>query len=246
MYFGMFDPTIVILIPAMIFALYAQGKVKSAYNRYAQINNRRGITGHQAARMILDANGLRHVPVEMTAGTLTDHYDPKNDVMRLSSEVYNGTSIASVSIAAHESGHAIQDGTSYAFLRFRSAIAPVVSLVSVASWPLILIGLAIIWAGNQTTGNMIFDLGILFFAAGYPAPELEIDSNVIHYRRLEMIGTYAADTIDFFTAGNMLNSGAVDVSKIVEPVKYKLDDVQEAFKAAATPGMYRVSVLLNE
>ena len=153
MYFGMFDPTIVILIPAMIFALYAQ------------INNRRGITGHQAARMILDANGLRHVPVEMTAGTLTDHYDPKNDVMRLSSEVYNGTSIASVSIAAHESGHAIQDGTSYAFLRFRSAIAPVVSLVSVASWPLILIGLAIIWAGNQTTGNMIFDLGILFFAA---------------------------------------------------------------------------------
>ena len=110
MYFGMFDPTIVILIPAMIFALYAQGKVKSAYNRYAQINNRRGITGHQAARMILDANGLRHVPVEMTAGTLTDHDDPKDDVMRLSSEVYSGTSIASVSIAAHESGHAIQDG----------------------------------------------------------------------------------------------------------------------------------------
>ena len=166
MYFGMFDPTIVILIPAIIFALYAQGKVKSAYNRYAQINNRRGITGHQAARMILDANGLRHVPVEMTAGTLTDHYDPKNDVMRLSSEVYNGTSIASVSIAAHESGHAIQDGTSYGVSADSgSAIAPVVSLVSVASWPLILIGLAIIWAGNQTTGNMIFDLGILFFAA---------------------------------------------------------------------------------
>ncbi len=165
MYFGMFDPTIVILIPAMIFALYAQGKVKSAYNRYIQINNRRGITGHQAARMILDANGLHHVPVEITAGTLTDHYDPRNDVMRLSSEVYNGTSIASVSIAAHESGHAIQDGTSYAFLRVRNAIAPVVSLVSVASWPLILIGLAIIWAGNLTTGNLIFDLGVLFFAA---------------------------------------------------------------------------------
>lgn len=165
MYFGMFDPTIVILIPAMIFALYAQGKVKSAYNRYVQINNRRGITGHQAARMILDANGLQHVPVELTSGTLTDHYDPKNDVMRLSGEVYHGTSIASVSIAAHESGHAIQDGTSYAFLRFRSAIAPVVSLVSAASWPLILIGLAIIWAGNRTTGNLIFDLGILFFAA---------------------------------------------------------------------------------
>lgn len=87
---------------------------------------------------------------------------------------------------------------------------------------------------------------ILFFAAGYPAPKLAIDSNIIHYRRLELIGTYAADTIDFFTAGRMLNSGAVDVSKIVEPVKYKLEDIQEAFQAAATPGMYRVSVLLNE
>ncbi len=87
---------------------------------------------------------------------------------------------------------------------------------------------------------------ILFFAAGYPAPWLEIDSNLIHYRRLELIGTYAADTIDFFTAGNMLNTGAVDVSGIVEPVKYKLEDIQKAFQAAATPGMYRVSVLLNE
>lgn len=87
---------------------------------------------------------------------------------------------------------------------------------------------------------------ILFFAAGYPAPSLEVDSNILHYRRLELIGTYAADTIDFFTAGKMLNSGAVNVSKLVEPVKFKLDDVQEAFQAAATPGMYRVSVLLNE
>lgn len=103
-------------------------------------------------------------------------------------------------------------------------------------------------SANKQAFEMVKDMDgrILFFAAGYPAPELEIDSNVIHYRRLEMIGTYAADTIDFFTAGEMLNSGAVDVSKIVEPVKYKLDDVQEAFKAAATPGMYRVSVLLNE
>lgn len=83
--------------------------------------------------------------------------------MRLSNDVYNGTSIASVSIAAHESGHAIQDGTSYGFLKFRNAIAPVVNLVSMASWPLLLIGLFIIWQGNISTGNMIFDLGILFF-----------------------------------------------------------------------------------
>ncbi|HIU25544.1 MAG TPA: zinc metallopeptidase [Candidatus Copromorpha excrementigallinarum] len=165
MYFGIFDPTIIILIPAMIFALFAQSKVKSAYSRYSRVRNRRGITGRQAARIILDANGLRHVPIEMTRGTLTDHYDPKKDVMRLSSDVYNGVSIAAVSIAAHESGHAIQDGTSYGFLKFRNAIAPAVSLVSTASWPLLIIGLIIIWQGNAATGNLIFNIGVIFFAA---------------------------------------------------------------------------------
>ena len=165
MYFGYFDPTIIVLIPAIIFTVYAQGKVKNAYSRYLRVPNKKGITGYQAARMILDNNGMRHVPIELTSGTLSDHYDPKNDVRRLSNDVYNGASIASVSIAAHESGHALQDGTSYGFLKFRSAIAPVVSLVSTASWPLILIGLAIIWTGNLTTGNMIFNLGILFFCA---------------------------------------------------------------------------------
>ena len=165
MYFGVFDPTFIILIPAIIFALYAQAKVKNAYRKYSGIENRRRITGRQAARMILDSNGLQHVSIEMVAGTLTDHYDPSKDIMRLSSQVYNGTSIASVSIAAHESGHAIQDGTSYGFLKFRNAIAPVVSLVSTVSWPLMLLGLLIIWQGNRATGNFIFDLGIIFFAA---------------------------------------------------------------------------------
>ena len=165
MYFGYFDPTIIILIPAIIFTLIAQSKVKSAYGKYRNVPTRRGVTGYQAARMILDNNGMRHVPIEITAGTLSDHYDPKNDVMRLSNDVYNGSSIASVSIAAHESGHALQDGTSYGFLKFRSAIAPAVSLVSTASWPLILIGLIISNTGNLNTGNLLFNLGSLFFCA---------------------------------------------------------------------------------
>lgn len=165
MYFGMFDPTFIILIPAIIFTMYAQGKVKHAYRKYSGIQNRRRMTGCQAARLILDSNGLNHVPIEITPGTLTDHYDPSNDVMRLSPDVYNGTSIASVSIAAHESGHAIQDGTAYGFLKFRNAIAPAVSMVSTAAWPLLVIGLFVIWYGNATTGNLIFNLGIIFFAA---------------------------------------------------------------------------------
>lgn len=166
MYFGMYDPTMIILIPAIVFALYAQAKVSRAYSRYSRVPNSTGMTGRQAARRILDANGLGHVPIEMVAGKLSDHYDPSRDVMRLSAEVYNGNSIAAVSIAAHESGHAIQDGTSYAFLKFRNAIAPVVNLASTASWPLIFIGLIIIWSGrNFAIGDMIFDLGVIFFLA---------------------------------------------------------------------------------
>lgn len=166
MYFGygLFDPTFIVLVPAILFTLFAQGKVNSAYNKYSRVLNSTGMTGRQAARRILDANGMGHVPIEMVAGHLTDHYDPKNDVMRLSNDVYNGTTIAAVSIAAHESGHAIQDGSSYAFLKFRSSIAPVVNLASTASWPLILIGLFIIWSGsNFELGDKIFDLGVIFF-----------------------------------------------------------------------------------
>lgn len=163
MYFGMFDPTAILLVPAMIFTLFAQAKVNNAFRKYSSIGNIRGITGHEAARRILNANGMNHVPIEMTPGKLTDHYDPVNDVMRLSADVYNGRTIAAVSIAAHESGHAIQDGSAYGFLKFRSALAPVANIVSTASWPLLLIGLIVMSLGYYSAGNMLFDLGILFF-----------------------------------------------------------------------------------
>ena len=161
--FGWYDPSIILLVPAIIFTIFAQAKVKSAYSRYSNIPTDRGITGAQAARMILDSNGMGHVPIEIVPGTLTDYYDPANDVMRLSSDVYHGSSVASVCIAAHESGHAIQDGTSYGFLTFRSKMAPVVSVTSSLSWPLLIIGLIIAQAGNAATGNLIFDIGVLFF-----------------------------------------------------------------------------------
>ena len=162
--FGMFDPTVILLIPAILLTLYAQGKVTRAYRAFSGVANRRGITGAQAARRILDANGLSNVRIEMTGGTLTDHYDPKERVMRLSPQVYNDSSIASVSIAAHESGHAIQHGTGYGLLSFRNAIVPLVNVVSTLSWPLLLAGIVIAGTGRITTGNLIFDIGILFFA----------------------------------------------------------------------------------
>ena len=163
MYFGAFDPTFIILIPAMIFAFYAQTKVSRAYNNYAKVMNRRGITGAQAARSILDANGLSDVPIEITAGRLSDHYDPRKKVMRLSQHVYNDPTIASVAIAAHESGHAIQHGVNYIPLKIRNLIAMPDSLISWLSWPLLIIGILIIQTGNYTQGNLIFNLGIFAF-----------------------------------------------------------------------------------
>ncbi len=162
MFYG-FDPTAILLIPAVIFTLFAQGKVKSAYNKYSRIRVSSGITGAKAARMILDRNGMSHVPIQVIAGELTDNYDPKNDVMRLSQRIYNDCSIASVAVAAHESGHAMQDGTNFGFLRFRIAMVPAVNFVSGASWPIIIIGIALIAMG-QVLGNLVFDIGIIMFA----------------------------------------------------------------------------------
>jgi uncharacterized protein len=163
MYFGVFDPTFIILIPAMIFAFYAQTKVSRAYNAYAKVGNRHGITGAQAARSILDSNGLADIPIEITAGRLSDHYDPKKRVMRLSQQVYNDASIASVAIAAHESGHAIQHGESYTPLKIRNLIAMPISMISWLSWPLLIVGILIIQMGYYSQGNLIFNIGIIAF-----------------------------------------------------------------------------------
>jgi len=165
MYFGMFDPTFIILIPAILFALYAQSKINSAYNKYAKIRNRRNLTGAQAARMILNQNGLSDVAIEISKGKLSDHYDPKHRIMRLSPDVYSGATVASVSIAAHESGHAIQHAERYSPLVIRNVIVPVVNIASMLSWPLLIIGILVISAGNFVQGNLVFNLGILFFLA---------------------------------------------------------------------------------
>lgn len=158
-----FDPTIILLIPAIIFTFYAQVKVSGAYSTYLRVRNKNGITGAQAARKILDANGYGHIPIEITQGKLSDHYDPRKDVLRLSPDVSSQASIASVAIAAHEAGHAIQDQKEYGPLKVRNGIAPVVGIVSNLAWPLLIIGMVLNASGSYTTGNLLFNLGILFF-----------------------------------------------------------------------------------
>ncbi|MHB1392049.1 MAG: zinc metallopeptidase [Clostridia bacterium] len=152
------DPTFILLIPAMILAAYAQSKVKSTFNKYLRVRNSYGHTGFDVARRILDANGLQDVPVELVGGSLSDHYDPRKRVLRLSQDVYNSNSLASVGVAAHECGHAIQHLEGYAPLIVRNAIAPVASIGSQASW-LFIIGGFIFGLGG------LIDIGILLFSA---------------------------------------------------------------------------------
>lgn len=161
-YYGMgmlYDPTMMILIPAILFTMYAQFKVSSTTNRFFRIKSRSGYNGQQTAERILAANGIRDVRIVPIRGTLTDHYDPRRKVLRLSEEVYYGTSITSVAVAAHECGHALQHAYGYAPLTIRGAIVPVVNFASSLSWILIFVGL--LFSGNNT----MLQLGILMFSA---------------------------------------------------------------------------------
>ena len=149
---------IILVIPALFLSMYAQAKVNSTFNKYAQVLSRRGLTASDVARMILQRNGLGDIPVEHISGKLSDHYDPKAKVVRLSDSVYNSTSIASIGVAAHECGHAIQHATSYSPLSIRNSIYPIVSISSNLSMPLIILGF-IFGAAN------LVELGIILFAA---------------------------------------------------------------------------------
>lgn len=158
--FGMFyDRTMMILIPAVLLTMYAQFKVSSTTNRFFRIKSRSGYNGRQTAERILASNGIRDVRIVPIRGNLTDHYDPRKKVLRLSEEVYYGTSVTSVAVAAHECGHALQHAYGYAPLTIRGAIVPVVNFASSLSWVLIFVGLFL--SGNNT----MLQLGIIAFAA---------------------------------------------------------------------------------
>jgi len=152
------DPTFLLLIPALILAIYAQIKVKGTYNKYGQIHNNRGMTGNQAAIELLRMNGIGDVEVEETEGTLSDHYDPRVKKVRLSRANYQGTSLSALAVAAHEVGHVIQHAKGYFPLQLRHMILPVTNFGSWIAFPLFIFGFFL-----QTP--FLMDLGILLYGA---------------------------------------------------------------------------------
>lgn len=162
------DSTIIILIPAIIFSLIAQGMVKSAFSKFSRVRNGRGFTGADAARAILDSNGLSNVRIERVSGELTDHYDPRANVIRLSDSVYGSDSVAAVGVAAHEAGHAVQYAEGYAPIKLRNAIIPVTQFGSSLSTPLVVLGIIFSWDFLITAGILLFCAVVFFQAVTLP------------------------------------------------------------------------------
>lgn len=168
MYPFYFDPSMIILIPALIIAAWAQFNISSTFNKYSAVYSSRGYTGKDVTRMILDAYGLYDISIEMIGGKLSDHYDPQSRVVRLSRDVYAGTSIAAIGVAAHEVGHAIQHKEGYVPLKLRSALVPVANLGSNASWILFILGLIFSFKPLVTIGIVLFCATVLFQVVTLP------------------------------------------------------------------------------
>jgi len=156
-----FDSTFLLLIPAMIFAFWAQWKVQNTYQKYSKVRAANGMTGRQMAAAIMQRNGVSDVGIEPVGGMLSDHYDPRVKKVRLSGPIHDGDSISSIAVAAHEVGHVLQHAQGYAPLALRSAMAPVVGFASMAAMPLFFIGLIFTMPGIS---KPLMDLGILLFS----------------------------------------------------------------------------------
>mgnify|MGYP001051067550 CR=1 FL=1 len=161
-YYGIDMYSIVLVLPCVLFAFWAQSKVNSTFNRYSRVQNLRGLTGAQAAEAVLRYNGVSGVRIEYVSGKLTDHFDPRSNVIRLSSAVYSSTSVASIGVAAHEAGHAVQYAIGYAPIKLRAAIIPLTQFGSMAAMPLLILGLILNTSTLVTIGIAAFALSTLF------------------------------------------------------------------------------------
>ena len=172
MFYGIDRYYLLLVVPAILFSMIAQAKVNSAFSRYSGVRTRRGITGADAARAVLQINGVSDVRIERVSGKLTDHYDPRTNVIRLSESVYDADSIAAVGVAAHEAGHAVQYAYGYFPIRVRSAIVPVTQFGSSLSMPLIFAGLIFNAAALIKIGLLFF-----FFAVVFQLVTLQVEFN---------------------------------------------------------------------
>ncbi len=182
---------LLLVVPALLVALFAQMKVKSTFHKYSQYQTASGLTGEAVSRMILQANGLS-VPIESTGGELTDHYDPKADTIRLSQPVYGANSVSAVGVAAHETGHALQYAHHYAPIRFRMALVPVTNFSAALSPYMILFGLIAGLDILAYAGIALFSLSVLFQLVTLP---VEFNASARAIQTLRASGSFTEDEL---------------------------------------------------
>ncbi len=206
-----FDPTwFIIMMPALLFMLYAQAKVNSAFNKYSKVANGRGLSGVEVAASLLRSQGLFEVKVEATKGRLSDHYDPSKKVLRLSPDVYNRASVASLGIVAHEVGHAVQDHTGYGLMKLRTAFAPAASIGSNFGYVLVLVGAFLMMAGTKFGltviwgGVFLFSLAVIFSLITLP-----VEYNASNRARQMLTSSGLISTQEASAASAVLSAAAL-------------------------------------
>ncbi|MDP3387637.1 MAG: zinc metallopeptidase [Eubacteriales bacterium] len=199
-----FDTSIILLIPAIFISMYAQQKIQSTFAKYSRAFAQSSYTGYDVARMILDRNNLDEVKIEHIPGNLTDHYDPRTKILRLSDTVYDSRSIAAYGVAAHEVGHAIQHSSQYAPLVVRNILVPVVSFSSKFVWILVLLGLFLGYAGLIQIGIVLF-LGIVVFQLVTLPVEFDASNRAI----LQLEGLNFLQDDEIVNAKKVLNAAAL-------------------------------------
>lgn len=199
----LWDWTLIILLPAVALGIYAQAKVSAAFGKWSRVAARRGFSGADAARYLLQLAGIYDVRIEPSQGMLSDHYDPRNKVLRLSPEVYSQPSLAAIGVAAHEAGHAIQHATGYAALGFRNALVPLAATSNL--WVLLfIIGLFFGSPMLQNVAILLFSATVLFMLVTLP---VEFDASRRAIRLVEETGILAADEVP--AAREVLNAAAL-------------------------------------
>ncbi|MCX7842936.1 MAG: zinc metallopeptidase [Clostridia bacterium] len=192
-FYGIDSYYIMLVLPAFLFSLYAQYKVRSTYNKFSRIANRRGITGYDIARVILDRNGLHNVQVQAIPGELSDHYDPRTRVVRLSQGVFGSGSVAAIGIAAHETGHAIQHKAGYAPMALRSTLVPAANIGSMAGPYMAIFGLIFGWSFLTNLGLILFTIAVAFYLITLP---VEFNASSRAVKAIESSGVLAYDEIE--------------------------------------------------
>lgn len=194
-FFG-FDPTMILVLIGVVLSMAASSRVNSTYAKYSRVRSMTGMTGAEAARQLLNSQGIYDVQIRKVAGSLTDHYDPRTKVVNLSEAVYDSASVAAIGVAAHECGHAMQDFEAYAPLRIRGAIVPVVNIGAQLSWPMILLGLFFGGVGSPLIdlGIILFSLSVLFQLVTLP---VEFNASARAVRLLNTMGILHGEEVGY-------------------------------------------------